>query len=283
MWQLLEPLHAVVYFPPKPREYFESIGLKGFWMGYFASRSAALGPVGPEVVEALFYVFHPAMVARALPDAWDLASPGTVLAARAALADGLLRVALGELAEGEKVDRAAELATAVAQDAPVAGRPLGAAHAAVPLPPPGNPLGRLWWAASVLREHRFDGHVAALMMGGVRPCEVLVLAAAAGAVGPDGAAILQASRKWSDEEWAEATGSLRTRGWLDEAAALTDAGRAAHEEIEAATDRAAATAYMSVPDTDLDALAKALQPLAERVAATGALPYPNPIGLAPRQ
>ena len=40
MWRITEPYHAVVYFTPETRDACAAIGLKGFWMGYFASRAA---------------------------------------------------------------------------------------------------------------------------------------------------------------------------------------------------------------------------------------------------
>ena len=194
-WRLLEPIHGVVYFAADARERFDAVGLRGFWMGYFASRSAALGPVGPEVVTAAFYVFPPAMVERAIPAAWTRSSPEAVLAARATLADATLRRALGPRADGPEVAVAAPLAVALASAAPLGGRTLAAAHAAVPTPAEEVPLGGLWWAATVLREHRGDGHVAALLTAGVGPCEALVLAAATGGYGDDGATLLQTSRQ----------------------------------------------------------------------------------------
>lgn len=44
-WQMLEPYHAMIYFAPEARQAYADAGLKGFWMGYFASRSAAMGTV----------------------------------------------------------------------------------------------------------------------------------------------------------------------------------------------------------------------------------------------
>jgi len=52
MWQLLETIHAVVYFAPEVLDAYTAVGLKGFWMGYFAGRSAPLGAASPEVVTA---------------------------------------------------------------------------------------------------------------------------------------------------------------------------------------------------------------------------------------
>src|SRR5215472_14891410 len=90
MWQALEPYHAMIYFAPEAREAFANAGLKGYWMGYFASRAAPLGPVPAEVVAATFYNSHPRMVARAIPDAWHFADPARILAARYAAADTAL-------------------------------------------------------------------------------------------------------------------------------------------------------------------------------------------------
>ena len=72
-WQAVEVIHDVVYFAPDTKQRYEAIGLKGYWMGYIASRSAALGTPSPEVVVALFHGFAPRLIGRALPDAWSMA------------------------------------------------------------------------------------------------------------------------------------------------------------------------------------------------------------------
>src|SRR5579859_1401505 len=91
IWHDLETLNAVAYFSPECREAPARLGLKGFWMGYFACRAAPMGPVTAAVVEATFFNFHPGRVRRAIPDAWSIASPATVLQARAAAAAAALR------------------------------------------------------------------------------------------------------------------------------------------------------------------------------------------------
>lgn len=279
LWRLLEPIHGVLYFSPEAKARFEDIGLKGYWMGYFASRSAPMGPVGPEVVLATFYVFHESLVFRALPDAWRLASPEAVLDARLALARDTLRGALGDDADGGDVARAAETAVAIVRAAPLAGRPFGAAHVGMPLPD--EPLLQLWWAATALRELRWDGHLAALVAHDVGPAEAMWLAAANGDMGPDGAALLQAFRGWPDDEWEAARERVVARGWLDADAQFTAEGRAAKQQVEDQTDRAALGPYAALADDDLDALATSLRPLVRQIARSGALPWPNPIGLDP--
>jgi hypothetical protein len=67
MYALVEPIHLVTYFAPQARPAFEAAGLRGFWRGYFAGRSAVLGPIGPEPVTALFHGVASGAVARALP------------------------------------------------------------------------------------------------------------------------------------------------------------------------------------------------------------------------
>jgi len=65
-----EPVHGVTYFAPEARAALDGLGYRGFWMGYFAARSAPLGIVPPEVVTAVFYNFAPERIAKALPAAW---------------------------------------------------------------------------------------------------------------------------------------------------------------------------------------------------------------------
>jgi hypothetical protein len=74
-------VHAVTYFAPEARTALDGLGFRGFWMGYFAARSAPLGVVPAQVVTAAFYNFAPERVAKALPAAWDVASPPDALRA----------------------------------------------------------------------------------------------------------------------------------------------------------------------------------------------------------
>ena len=91
MWGLLEPIHVVTYFAPEARATADALGMRGFWMGYAAQRSAPLGAVGPEIATAAFFGFHPDRLGRALPDAWHLTTPEAALAARLAGAGAALR------------------------------------------------------------------------------------------------------------------------------------------------------------------------------------------------
>lgn len=268
MWTLFEPLHAVTYFTPEARGAFEEVGLRGFWRGYFAGRAAPLGEVGAAPVYAAFFGFTRPMVERALPSVWGLAEPSAVLAARAVGARAALRGLFGSA----EVAEAAGLCRAAAEAVEVAGRPLAAANAALAWPD--DPLDVLWQAATVLREHRGDGHVAALLVAGLDGCESLVWRAAV----DNDRAVLQPARGWSDEEWDAAAARLRERGWLDESGQATSVALAARDRIEESTDVLAAGPWRALGEEKVARLVELLRPLSD--AALRALPSPNPIGLA---
>ncbi|MFE6647271.1 hypothetical protein ACFVJS_11965 [Nocardioides sp. NPDC057772] len=142
LWKLLEPIHAVGYFSPEPVALLKEAGYRGYWMGYFAARSAPLGPVPAEVVHAVFYNFAFSHVSRALPDAWGFAPPEAAHEARRSGAVAALRRQLGSLADSDDVARAASLASRAALSAQPEGRPLYAALRSIPLAE--DPLTLLW-------------------------------------------------------------------------------------------------------------------------------------------
>jgi len=269
-WQGVEVIHDVAYFAPDIRERFEAIGLKGWWMAYFAQRSAALGTPGPELVTALFHGFAPRVVRRALPDAWALGDRDEILATRLQLArDQLTPVVDPAAVDMAVADLARDLASIVG-GLDFAGRALAAAHAAVL--PPDDPIGRLWWAATVLREYRGDSHIAVLVAAGLSGAAANALAVADGRA----PATQQQARGWDDAEWAAAYADLESRGWVESNRVITEAGRTARAAIEDATDRASAAGF----DVDMQALASASEPalvdLARAVNAAGAVTFPNP-------
>ncbi|WP_330179205.1 hypothetical protein OHB26_22255 [Nocardia sp. NBC_01503] len=271
IWRVLEPLHAVTYFSPDCVAAHKAVGLRGFWMGYFGTRSAPFGPAGPNLVEATFYNFHPSMIRRALPDAWTFASPEAVLEARRTAAASVLRTITPDI-ETATAAALPELQAAI-DAAPAPGRPLFAANR--DLPTLTDPVEALWQAATTLREHRGDGHIACLLAEGIDGCEAHVLFSALTGSSP---AMWQANRGWTESDWAAARHRLESRGLLADGAP-TDEGRELRAHIESRTDALAMTAYTNVPGIT-DALS-ALTPIAKAVAGSGAVPYPNPMGADP--
>jgi hypothetical protein len=274
LWPAFETIHATVYFAPEAPEAYRALGLKGGWMGYFATRSAAMGAASPGLVTAVFYNFHPAMVARALPDAWALATPDEVLTARLGVVDAALRRLLPEHVATSALAEAAALAREAAEAPAVSGRPLYGALRSLAWPEAPH-LG-LWHAATLLREHRGDGHVAALTAAGLDGCEAHVALAATGRVTR---ATLQDNRKWSDDEWAAAEARLVDRGWLDGAGNLTEEGRARHQQVEDTTDTLAAGPWEHLGPERTARLLEMLTPLARTITERGGVPVPNPVGV----
>jgi hypothetical protein len=275
LWWGLEPYHAVVYFAPDAREICEAIGLKGFWMGYFASRAAPLGPVPAPVVTAAFYNFHPAMVERAIPDAWQRATPARITAARLTLVDCTLRRLLGDdTVASPAVVEAASLARRAAEAASALGRPLFAAYTALAWPQ--EPHLVLWHAATLLREHRGDGHVAALVNAEIDACQAHLLAIGSGVTTHE---VLQISRRWTEPDWTRARERLQQRGWLDAHGGLTPAGMTAKQQLEDHTDVLATPPLAALSDMEQSRLLALLQPLGQQIIRAGGVPFPNPMGL----
>jgi hypothetical protein len=275
MWVRYETYHAVIYFTPESRAASDALGCKGGWMGYFAMRAAPLGAVPPEVVTSAFYNFHPSLVHRAIPTAWELAAPKAFLAARLAGADGALRRLLGEdTVHSAELAEAADLAVRAADAAPTAGRPLAVANSLVPKPD--TPHLALWQAATTLRESRGDGHVAALVTADLDPCETLVLFAAERGMDPG---YLRTARKWSEEDWQSGTTRLAERGLLSATGELTESGGRLRRDIEDQTDRVAVAPWRALGEQATARLADLLKPLAQRIATGNEAMRHNPMGL----
>jgi hypothetical protein len=270
MWTLFEPVHAVIYFAPEALAAFEEAGLRGFWRGYFAGRAAPLGPAGAAVVTASFFNFAPTFVARAIPGVWDLITPQDALRTRLAGADAALR---GLLAGREaEATVAAELLWQAIGELDFSGRVLAAANAALPVPGDSSWV-QLWQAATLLREHRGDGHFAALAAADIDGCEAVALRCCMDLRWEN----LQPVRGWTDEQRDDALARLADRGWVGADGLLTNAGQAAHDAVEDATDQAAARPWARLGADATAELAGVLLPLAKACAAV--VPYPSPIGV----
>lgn len=274
IWHRLEPLNAVTYFCQECRDAPAELGLKGFWMGYFANRAAPMGPVGPGVVEATFFNFNPDRIRRAIPDAWDIVDPAELAARRADAAATTLRRILGD----EEVERLAADVLPSLHDvigrASGAGRPLFAGNRDLDVP--SDPVAALWQAATTLREHRGDGHVALLTGAGLDGLEAHVLFAISESAP---VSLFRESRGWSADEWQAAVDRLTDRGLLSDDETVTAEGRALRDDIEARTDELAAQPYAALSDDDVQDLIQTLTPHAKRIGASGELVFPNPMGL----
>ena len=260
-WGDLEVLHVVGYFAPEVTEEYVDLGLHP-QLAYFPGRAAAFGEAGPGLTVATFYVFAPWLVEAALPAAWQTTTPEKVVAARRT---GMSR-ALGRTLGTPDVSEALAIARDVCAALSPQGRPLFAAHADLPWPE--DDLLALWHAATLVREHRGDGHVAVLQTHDLDPVEATVL----GGLWSGSTRFLRKTRGWSDEEWDAATDRLRERGWLDADGELTDLGRAERQRLEDDTDRLAAEGWSAVGAERTARLHELVAPLRRTIQASDLLP-----------
>lgn len=263
-WRTMEPVHSAIYFAEEPRDEYQAIGLEHQMQGYFASRSAPMGPVAAEVVIATFFNFDPDLVRRNMDGVWERVAPADVLAARLRGADRMIRRHAGDAVDSFEMVEAAELAREAALVAcrMTEGRPLFAGHASLPWPDEAHLV--LWHAQSLLREYRGDGHVAALTAEGLNGCEALVTHAAAGDVDADG---LRATRQRSGDDWLAAEERLHSIGWLDADYSFTPMGRERRAVIEHRTDELAAAPYDAIGADGCRRLRELVRPISKAMLA----------------
>jgi hypothetical protein len=262
MWHQLEPIHAVFWYAPGVFAEAAALGydVRTRWPSYFAWRLAPLGAASARLAASACYSFSPDMVASHVPAAWRVAAPAQILAARERAVDRMFRALAGDLIGSPGLAEAADLARDAALAAGTAGRTLAAANA--DLPWPGEPHLRLWHAINVLREHRGDGHIAALQAAGLDPSEALVSFAAIGAAPEE----VFASRGWSTQEWS--------------AGQATALGRSGRDEIEWRTDRLASGPWQALGPERAHRLAELIHPLLVAAFESALLPLQSTLGIA---
>ena len=266
---MVNPLHSSLYFSPALGKELAPYGIEDRSAVYFAGRAAPLGAVGPGAVTATFYNFSHALVSRFVPEVWESASPSTVLAARLRAVDTTLRGLLGEEAlVSAEMAEAAELALRAAEGCTRPGRPLYAANADLPVPE--APHLAYWHAATLLREHRGDAHIAALLAAGLAPLEAVASHTASGrGMAPKW---VLATRGYDEQDWAAAQNSLRERGLLDGEGELTEDGTALRKELEYQTDRMDSGPYEHLGSEGVARLTELAAGFTEAAATAGAFP-----------
>ena len=260
-------LQAVGWLAPQPAAAYAEHGLRGR-VGYFAARSAPMGEVHAGVVTATFYVFAPSLVAHAVPAAWQRIRPADMVALRYRVVTATLRDVLGDATDTGRIEAAAALARTACGGLSMPGRPLYAAHSLLDWPD--DPVGGLYHAAILLREHRGDGHVAALVQSGFDPVEALVL----DGLYSGNTEFVRTTRGWTDQDWADGHARLRNVGLIteDDEPKLTEEGLVRRKSLERATDAAALTGWQQLGVDGCQELLALLAPLRESVLASGVLP-----------
>ncbi|MFI2545137.1 hypothetical protein ACH5AJ_20250 [Streptomyces rochei] len=265
----LNSLHSTHYFSPDTGRELASLGVTDPRAVNFAVRAAALGPVGAGAVTAAFYNYKHTLVARHVPAVWETVTPAQALAARERAVDATLRRLLGEeTVSSPEMSEAADLALRAAEGCSRGAHPLYSAHADLPVPE--APHLALWHAATLLREHRGDGHLIALAAAELDGLEALVTHTATGrGMAPKW---IFSTRGWSREEWDAATDRLRGRGLVDDAGELTERGVALRDDVERETDRLDAAPYARLGAEGVARLTELASGFARTALGAGAFP-----------
>jgi hypothetical protein len=263
MFELVEPIGVIPYSADEPNEAMFALGFTNYWDTYFAGRAAALGASVPaEMVHALFYNFAPGEVARHIPKVWSTTTPEAAILARQQGCAAALRRILGGLVDAPGFARAVELLTKAATSAPLEGRPMYAALRTVPVPE--DPVTRLFHAASLLREHRGDGHIAVLLIEGIGGLEAHVLVALEMGMPAEKFGRIH---HLPPAQLAALVHGMKARGLVDENGGFSAAGREAKQRIESLTDDLAVAPYQCLAPTEVEELIAALEPIAEALVA----------------
>ena len=262
MFELVEPIGVIPYAADEPNEAMFALGFTNYWDTYFAGRAAPLGHVPAEVVDALFYSFAPGEVARHIPKVWDTTTPDAAIAARRRGCVQALRRILGGHLDTPAVARTTDLLLRAATSAPLEGRPMYAALRSIPVPD--EVVARLFHAASLLREHRGDGHITALMIEGVGRLEAHVLHALDLDMPAEQFGRIH---HLPAAQIAAVIDGMRGRGLIGDDGWLTGSGRAVKQRVETRTDDLAAPPYEILEPGEIDELVTTLEPLAGLLVA----------------
>jgi hypothetical protein len=173
------------------------------------------------VVHAGFDNFVDDEVARHIPWVWGKTTPEEAIVVRERSSTAALRQMIGEIADSPALVQVADLATRAALSAPTEGRALYAGLRALDVPE--EPVARLWHAATLLREHRGDGHNAALVSHGIDGTEAHVLMSLSLGMRPEE---FDRTHHLPDAQLAGVVDGLRRRGLVDAAGSFTSASRA---------------------------------------------------------
>jgi hypothetical protein len=271
----VEPVAAGVYFAPEAHQAYTALGFDGSPVAqdgvarpelksYFTSRGACLGQVPGEVVAAAFGCFNPRVVVPAVAAGWQITSRDAILAARERGATAMLQRVLGDKPDG--LGRVTDLLRRAAAAARWEGHPIYGGLRSLGFPD--HPLGALWRAADLVREHRGDSHVISWVVGGADAVEILLLTEQWWGLS---ARAYTPSRGWAAADMDAGFDRLQRRGLMTGHEALTDAGRAFREEVEVRTDELERPVLDALGD-DIDELLEHLDAWSEAIIVAGSYP-----------
>jgi hypothetical protein len=249
----VEPIATICWWAREANEAAIGLGLS-FLERYVRGRAAPLATSNASVVVSCFGTFEPAVIRSVLAHCNADVSDEQILQARERGAVAALS-AVTDGMDLSAADWAAARLYQVMTEVEATARPLFGALRTIPCPT--DPIGKLWRAAELYREHRGDGNLAASISAGLDPVEMNVITEL-WLDYPLGE--YSSSRGFATDRIAVATERLRRRGWVEENS-LTEEGRFARDEIERATD--------STQQLIIDSLGGDVHEITKAIAAIG--------------
>lgn len=206
-------------------------------VGYFPVRLAPLGDVPPAVAQSLMPFFPDPLVAKAV--ARSRASI-TADALRDLVHESMTEAAETVFGAWEAVDELSELLVTAAAACELAGRPLTAAWTSYHWE---GAAAQMFGAATILREHRGEGHWFALAAAGVSGAEAHILNQLRAGKTRDGV-----SHSFRLEQVEAIIAQLEARGWVSDDA-VTEDGEQFRAAVEAATDDLDAAPWRAIGES----------------------------------
>ncbi len=255
-----EPIAMHAVWSPHTNAQLAKSGLN-FLTAYVYGRAAALGEPSAPVVAATFAAFSPPLVISLYDEGRAQLKRGALLSAR----DQTTIESLSQILAGEDVNAAVAMLRRGLAAADPTGRPLFAGLAAREWPT--EPVGQLWRACDLVREHRGDSHIAAYISAGLNPIEMNILTELYLGM-PLGT--YSATRAWDEAATNEAIAGLDQKKLVVEGK-LTESGHKLRQEIETRTD-AMEQPIVEAIGADLATLLAQLNAWSEKCIKAGAFP-----------
>lgn len=258
---VLAPIGEHAIWSPRTNEVLDKLGL-GFVPAYLWGRAVGLGDPPGEVVAAAFGVYEPRLVTAVYEHARRQCGRAGFLAAREEATIASLSDILGDV---DVTGSVAVLRRGV-EAADNCGRALFSGLNSLDWPD--DPVGQLWRACDLLREHRGDSHMAVWIAAGLGPVAVNLLTELW--LGMPLGVYTAMRRGWPEADIVSAVAELEARG-LVSGAEITAAGRVFRDQLEDRTD-ALEQPVVDAMGEDFEPVIQALDTWSTTIAASGAFP-----------
>jgi hypothetical protein len=254
----MEPIATHAVWSRQTNEVLAKLGLRIF-TGYVWGKAAPLGEPPTEVVLSVFPDHEPGLVAAAYEEARRQCGRAGMMAAR----EEATIESLAGVLDGIDVTEVVAVLRRGVEEADGTGRTLFCGLRSLGWPE--HPVGQLWRACDLLRQHRGDGHTAACIAAGLGAVTMNVMTELW--LGMPVGRLAVGQRGWPEHAVTGALAELERRG-LAADGGLTAAGRQLRDDIEEQTDAMQQSVIDAIGD-DLGVTVASLDAWSARCIAAG--------------